>query len=793
MRHRIALFLLFIVPGTTLSAEDLDPQRVTAAIEQGIRFLKSKQGKTGLWPYPGESECGLSSICVMALLTAGVPKDDPVIERAMQAIRKFRAGMTIDHNYSISLQTMAYAFCDPERDRGRIRENVLWLEKAQFNDQSPSSGGWTYTSAKGGGVDSSNTQFSVLALYEAERVGVPVKDEVWKRARAYWERIQNNDGSWGYSPLGQGSSSVRGSMICAGIASMIITSGMTDRGGAAVRGEQIVCNLPDNAVAEKRIQAGLKRLESIFSVERNPGEAGGSWLFYYLYSLERVGRMSSRRFIGTHDWYREGTEFLLKRKGDLNISWSEHGEEVLTTAYAILFLAKGRLPVLMSKAEYGTDRSWDIHPNDVDHLVRFTEKQWNFEMTWQTLSLDVAKAEDLMQTPVLYICGSKSPLPKNEKRRREYAEKLRAYLDQGGFIFAEALSNDAAFDKGFRELMTLVLPEPGYELQLLPLNHPIWQAEFSIEPDQLRPIEGIDFGCRTSVVYCPTAKRRDGAGNRPSLSCLWEIAKPLQRGNLYPQAVAMQVDAGLSIGVNVLAYATNRERKTKDQKLAETLSGAMKELEQRRGKVYLGVMEPGGGANSAPHAVPNMLRWAQVGFGLSVDVRVNRLTPESPEFFDHPLVFVHGRTAFSFTETERERLKKYLENGGTLFVNAICGSKLFVDSFREEMKTILPDKPLVEIPADDPLLSEEFGGFEIKRLKVRIPEQSPGRSMRIAEKEIVPELQGIKMNNRFAVVFSPLDVSCALEKTSSLDCKGYTQESALELAINVLLYALEYL
>ena len=48
-------------------------------------------------------------------------------------------------------------------------------------------------------ADNSNSQFALLALHEAERIGVPVKRETWTRAKAYWEDCQNPlDGSWGY-------------------------------------------------------------------------------------------------------------------------------------------------------------------------------------------------------------------------------------------------------------------------------------------------------------------------------------------------------------------------------------------------------------------------------------------------------------------------------------------------------------------------------------------------------------------------------------------------------------------
>ena len=48
-----------------------------------------------------------------------------------------------------------------------------------------------------------------------------------------------------------------------------------------------------------------------------------------------------------------------------------------------------------------------------------------------------------------------------------------------------------------------------------------------------------------------------------------------------------------------------------------------------------------------------------------------------------------------------------------------------------------------------------------------------------------------KIDGRIAVILSPYDISCALEKGASLECKGYAPPDAARLGANVLLYALQ--
>src|SRR5690606_21113832 len=120
---------------------------------------------------------------------------------------------------------------------------------------------------------------------------------------------------------------------------------------------------------------------------------------YYLYGLERAGRLSSRRFIGKDfDWYREGVNVLLPRQDSLSGFWrgqgGAEGNPVLGTSLVLLFLSKGRRPVVVGKLEYGNTADWNNHRQDVAHLTSFTETQWERDLTWQVINLKNATIED---------------------------------------------------------------------------------------------------------------------------------------------------------------------------------------------------------------------------------------------------------------------------------------------------------------------------------------------------------------------------------------------------------------
>ena len=157
--------------------------------------------------------------------------------------------------------------------------------------------------------------------------------------------------------------------------------------------------------------------------------------------------------------------------------------------------------------------------------------------------------------PVLFFSGNGNPLPDGKEQQKRLAENLRDYIDRGGFIFADggeacADENGAAeFDKGFRQLMDLVFQKPEYRFKPLDASHPVWRADEPINPDQARLLLGIDYGCRTSVIYAPA----DPNHSRPTLACLWDLSRSGQR-ETYNKSVQDQINGGLAIGRNVLTY-----------------------------------------------------------------------------------------------------------------------------------------------------------------------------------------------------------------------------------------------
>src|SRR5690606_17777893 len=120
--------------------------------------------------------------------------------------------------------------------------------------------------------------------------GVPVKRQTWELTAEHFVKTQNGDGGWGYH---NGHTST-GSMTCSGVGCLVICEQMLADGKDDLNpdGSPKCCTGPaETSVALRR---GVQWLERHFSVGNNPG-GGTQWVMYYLYGVERAGRLSSRR------------------------------------------------------------------------------------------------------------------------------------------------------------------------------------------------------------------------------------------------------------------------------------------------------------------------------------------------------------------------------------------------------------------------------------------------------------------------------------------------------------------
>ena len=272
-------------------------------------------------------------------------------------------------------------------------------------------GAWAYpVGPAGGGGDPSNSQFALLALYEAERAGIKVNDKTWRLALQYWQAAQNPDGSWGYSP-GQPrhrQHDLRRHHVAdhrLGRAEPRRRRGRRRAGPLLRRRNR----------ANDAIENGLRWLERNFSVHTQSQRRGPRSRARQLAAvlpvrrrtrrphdgtpLHRPARLVSRR--GRHAGPQPGQPVGLLERHRARTKTNPH----IGTSFALLFLAKGRRPVLVAKLKHGPDDDWNHHRSDLANLTSYVEKKWERDLTWQVIDPAAASVEDLLQAPVLFFNG----------------------------------------------------------------------------------------------------------------------------------------------------------------------------------------------------------------------------------------------------------------------------------------------------------------------------------------------------------------------------------------------------
>ncbi|HEV3235730.1 MAG TPA: DUF4159 domain-containing protein [Gemmataceae bacterium] len=793
MRSRIITLIviswIFVQTPRTIAADRKEEplvKRVEKAIERAKTFIKSK-ARDGNWEsdmYGVVRKGGPTCLAVLALLTAGTPVDDPLIEKALAYIRS----LPPDQTYTVGLQTMVLAHAgNLKGDKIQMEKNVRWMLDARVYDGGQLQG-WSYHKNDPMSRNNSNTQYVLLGLHEALQAGVHIDQRDLEEIRSFYVRTQNVDGGWGYVPSRRDMSTA--TMTTAGLCGLLIT-GMDLNAG---REKPLGNGAWKDCGVYKESEEVKKALAWLASHLRGPKDydkvrfADQLVLYYFLYGLERAGRLSGLRFIGDHDWYREGCEYLVNAQDPKDGGWKGHGtfenSPLVNTCFSLLFLSKGRTPVLISKLSHAanvgggriTFEDWNNDRNDVRNLVDFTSRELfkRMPLGWQIFDAKRAGGQssedltaELLQSPIVYFNGHHAP-QFNDKE----IEMLQKYVEEGGFVIAEACCGSPDFDRGFRRLIEEKL-FPDNKLQKLSPEHPIYRAsgKFLVDPAKVE-LWGLNYGCKTVLVYLPN-----------DVSCQWESNK-------------FEDDAktAFQIGANIIAYATGME--PPQPRLHEI--DIVREEGKEPPKSYLKVaqLKHTGDWQPAKNAMPNLMR-EMAKRGAKVSIKAEQLAFNDVNLVDFKLLYMHGRNNFDLPNKKAlDSLKFNLEMaGGLLFADACCGSKNFDKSFRGFIRAVF-GKDLEPIPLRDELFGAELNGEAIEKVRCRrdLNDKADGaekKAVAVGYPIVEPALEGIKVDGRWVVIYSKYDIGCALEKHASTECLGHDHESAVKLASAIVMYALK--
>jgi hypothetical protein len=166
-------------------------------------------------------------------------------------------------------------------------------------------------------------------------------------------------------------------------------------------------------------------------------------------------------------------------------------------------------------------------------------------------------------------------------------------------------------------------------------------------------------------------------------------------------------------------------------------------------------------------------------------LETKQLFVDSKSILNYKFLYMHGRKEFRYDPAELGDLRFNLQTGAVLLADACCGKEAFDKSFRKFAAELFPTAKLEPVPVNDDLFGADLNGTALNEETIECRTEAGGLMRKAA-----PQLEGIKHQGRWVVLYSKYDIGCALERHQASDCRGYSPASAQKIARAALLYTL---
>ena len=796
----VALLSPTVAGQDSITAATLTDEHVQRAIGAMVQELYARKDPVRFWEPAklptGESKQrgGYSALVVLALLSAGETFQDPRLRDAVSYLEK--VGM--DGTYAVSMRANVWALLPPKFNE-LLADDTKWL----VDGFSEGVGGWTYrqnpnTTRR----DNSITQFGALAFWEAAKRGLGVDTRYWRMIEDRFLDMQLADGGWNYTGDGQST----GSMTAAGLATLFITQDLLHSQ------EYVAINPNRQTPSQVAIADALKWMDEHFAPDENPNRL--MYYYYYLYAVERAGLASGYKFFGGHDWYRQATAELLRllctwdpttREMTVNRRIANEGRAAQVRAsqlaFALLFLSRGRVPVAINKLQ-DASAAWNNRPRDVANLTAWLQATTEGGLNWQIVDLQ-AEPHDWLDAPMLYFAshqrlgwldqlpqdidtyvrqmrqlyraraaGEIADEPQTPTRPKiERLDKLRAYLDLGGLLFAVNEGEAHAFADSIEKIGRVMYPQ--YDWRTLPEDH--WAYTILLPVQNKRPtLRGLSNGVRELIILAPTtdfsatfqARLDNERSHYRTAANIYFYASELNRPRprLAPHFVATAGNTGqradddpnddmrfeAALATATIVRAIHADNWDAEPQALNVFSAAMRQ----------------------EHEFAITL----LDHPLS---RIDQLDPP-PD-----LVVASGIDEHHFTGPQRNALRAYVDAGGVVLFETPGGRGPFTLS-AEQACTEIFKAPIRSLFRHRIVTGQGLrGAAHLSRLEYR-----PFSFEVFGARETTPRLRGMIIDGQPRVLFSREDLSHALLDQPCWGIAGYQPNSARRLLGNIVRYAL---
>lgn len=735
-------------------------EQVQQSLRRGCDWLYSTQREDGTWekgnaPNPGGRENdhdggqfgGRTALAVYALLASGEKHDDPRLTKAIDFLKRTE----ITGVYAVAMRMLAFSFLPQTDEVKRLIGRDAQLMLRMVKTQGRAAGHYDYTPRVRGTntYSHSRSQYGALGMWVAAQTGFEIPQNYWALVERGWVANQDASGGWTYTHAADNSRNLplTPGMTAAGIATLFITNDfLYSRQGLDCRGNV------NNPAIDKGLAWMAKNMDKVATDVRYDRD----FPYVSLYAIERIGVASGLKYIGDVDWYSKGAAWIVGKQ-NTNGSWTGTGGSFVDThadsCFAMLFLARGRAPVVFNKLQYdlpeprGNNRreaNWNQRPRDIANAVKWIGRQVERDLNWQIVPID-RPLRDMHDAPMLFISGNQALNFTDEQKA-----KLRDYALQGGIIIGHADCRAQQFSKSFVELGGQLFGEQGYEFRELEESSPIYTNQaFPRSAWKRKPsVQALSNGTRELMILIA----RDDAGRdwqqddkrNPEV---WELA-----ANLYLYAVDKR-----NFQFKGQTYLVDKRDAVKSER-----------------SLKLARLQYNGTWNPEPagwHRLANVLHNND-----KLDLQIETVKLGEGALADFKIAHLTGTREFRLEPAEREALKAFIGNGGTLLIDAAGGSTAFASAAEAELRQLYPSINGEIIPASDPLFASLETGW---RLFAR--QKIGGLS--------TPRLRAFTIDGRRAIYYSAEDLSTGLMGAPIDGIVGYDATTATEITRRLILQA----
>jgi len=376
---------LTLVVAAAQSVPGLDDQKIAAAIDKGVAWLRTASSHPCDFKKKIPSIKNSDDLLLLTFLHAGVSPEDERMRKLVESV----PAAPLTHTYTAAVRAMALEELDRRRYQPYIAACAQFLLDNQFvngqwgygepspaadalaSEAKPASparprGGAKPAPAKrvavratrssAGTGDFSNSQYAALGLRACHDAGVVVPKEALARAHQAWVAAQVS----GPPPAGGTPSLPSGRKARGWCYDQPCACPLHRPYGTMTAGAVGALAIYDHLLGRdsKRNSAlldGLAWLQVHYAVDTVPGpiEWEGitktTYVPYYLYALERAGILTGNEKIGKNFWYADGARLLLQtQKADGSWALDDWGTDTWDTCFALLFLKRSTRPLVAS-------------------------------------------------------------------------------------------------------------------------------------------------------------------------------------------------------------------------------------------------------------------------------------------------------------------------------------------------------------------------------------------------------------------------------------------------------------